>query len=223
MAIFIPWWFSAVFAVASRELLPPARNDRARLDLKPAADRLPAEQHAKAHRIAPGERQLDGPALAGQFDFGQDHRPNGRLAGRAADGAAVDQRSHAFDRGPRIVLEGMDLEADHLFRLHAGNLRTSKACNAELRAPVSTLTLMAAMPRSGTPPTPPTDQRFWFSWRFVHAGTACCARSETRVGSPGIVAATGRLSPPGFPTPPPFSAAGQNSPCDPNPREVPCA
>src|SRR4051812_26242460 len=84
----------------------------ARVDQVAAADRLAPEEHAKAHQVARGQRDVDLPALAAPGDESADHRPELTRAIRALDVALVVQRRLAGDRLQAAALERQDHEAD---------------------------------------------------------------------------------------------------------------
>ena len=110
---------------------------------------LAAEQHAVAHHVAVGERDLDRPLAVADADGRLDHVALLALAVGAAHFAPVHQARGAFDLD--VVRRGTGCTPKRTLRDRAGpNGSTKKACSADVRAPVSTLALMAGRPSSGS-------------------------------------------------------------------------
>ena len=74
--------------------------------------RLAADEHAKAHALAVGERNFDGPAAVADFDAGRDDVAQFGFAVGACDHALVLNRGGAVDFDGRAARDRVDLEAD---------------------------------------------------------------------------------------------------------------
>ncbi len=82
-----------------------------RVDEKTPAECFAAEQHAKAHLIAPRERHLGRPYPVHQGDVHQDDEPELSVAGRAAHPAFADDLRLDIDGRHGTALLRVDAEA----------------------------------------------------------------------------------------------------------------
>lgn len=81
---------------------------------KSLPNRLSPEQHAKAHRVAGRERQIDRPALSAKLDERTNDRTVFSMAARALHVAMFVKWCNAVDRRLRFALNGVHGESDEI-------------------------------------------------------------------------------------------------------------
>ena len=113
------------------------------------ADRLPPEQHARAHAFPVGQRHVDGPVAAADAHRRRDDEAVLARPVRTRHLAASDDGRRAGDLDVLPPRDRIDGKPHHA---RAGRPKASIwcACSADVFAPVSTFARIAGRPRSGS-------------------------------------------------------------------------